>query len=931
MIASISNKNHLNCLVYSEALWNKHCSQIVQMGSNSNKILGLSKSVEVGEREILVNFRKKLKSEPDNIVELNEAVFDLMKGTVKPRIGLKLSEKIFKDIVDGSIVLREKIVLFLKGFKPISHQGFFDILKKKYGKTEGSKFEKNECEILLTFLTVPNDRSGIQQRFPAMKLKVTSSVPHLKLEIFGNSGCIYVFFYLKKIIETFLKNLPEDVDECYRSPSCEKDKSVETDGSSTDDSINLSANDLTKPSTDDSDVSDRSPSPIFKNTKKCIPTETSIKSHKTEPVGEIATTQEQILIGEKPTPVMEEIQTTENRKEQRQSNDDEYSEKMECKTLDCVDCALIKISQSITKLVEEKIEINLECSFSCLKTKDSLHDFICKLCELVCKMDLLDSDSMPQFKNNMKNVLLNIIQKMSHGAPGFYCRVLRCLESVDPQERDRLVVCLREILQFCLNADFGQTLYSDRFARRSLFRYLETTGSYFSFQSVVECLFKMFQSNIDLEKLLPDKLKHIIELFKSASITDFISYHDFVGEVSRELISNVYDRRFIDFTKLARKLFKLDDETLEICFDNFLYVDKINSRIFHFLDLGGEVYTEPINFNNLVYDEESNLLTSKKWNFYLEEKTIVESLQVRKKGKSKEPGYVQTDFGYDVEKQPDFENKKNENPLDLNPLDSSNDDGGGSDKGMENLQTVKTKITIKKDDVMEYWDGRPSSKNKRQFNPGSCGANWPRMYNSPCCVVCGYNYVTLVGSQKRFSNFGKLHGVCKICKGSHIYVIKESPFVETLVDGDILYTAVKDMEVDVFVTGKFHMNDEGLPDVANPVHDKDNAAGLHLKGKQRQKMAKRAAEIGVKGAYMEQLDNANIDELQSGNKTSIKSIPVIKMARREKEKQDVGGLTFYQAVMNVYETQQNDVSPNFEATSINKGLPGYIRKVSKMI
>ena len=173
--------------------------------------------------------------------------------------------------------------------------------------------------------------------------------------------------------------------------------------------------------------------------------------------------------------------------------------------------------------------------------------------------------------------------------------------------------------------------------------------------------------------------------------------------------------------------------------------------------------------------------------------------------------------------------------------------------------------------------------------------------------------------------------MCKICKGSHIYVIKESPFVETLVDGDILYTAVKDMEVDVFVTGKFHMNDEGLPDVANPVHDKDNAAGLHLKGKQRQKMAKRAAEIGVKGAYMEQLDNANIDELQSGNKTSIKSIPVIKMARREKEKQDVGGLTFYQAVMNVYETQQNDVSPNFEATSINKGLPGYIRKVSKMI
>ena len=76
---------------------------------------------------------------------------------------------------------------------------------------DGSRFEKNECEILFPYLTLPNDRSGIKQRFPAMKFKLTSSVPHLKFEIFGNSGCIYVFFYLKRFIETFLKNLPEEI------------------------------------------------------------------------------------------------------------------------------------------------------------------------------------------------------------------------------------------------------------------------------------------------------------------------------------------------------------------------------------------------------------------------------------------------------------------------------------------------------------------------------------------------------------------------------------------------------------------------------------------------------------------------------------------------------------------------------------------------
>ena len=899
------------------------------MNSKSRKILGLLKSGESGEREILVNFRKKLKSEPNNIEELNQAVFALMKGIVKPRIGLKLSEEIFKDLVDGSIFLREKIVLCLKGFKTLCHQGFFDILKKKYGKMDGSRFEKNECEILFNYLTLPNDRSGIQQRFPAMKFKVTSSVPHLKFEIFGNSGCIYVFFYLKKFIETFLKNLPEEIDKCYRSPDSDKEICIETDGSSMDDSKSLSTNDSKDLSTDDLNASDRSPSPVFKNLKEHIPTTTTVDSdtatetrNKTELVEEPENTQE-------PTTATNPMKNTENEKQQESVK--ECSEKSNA--LDCVDCALIQISETIPNLVKENLKIDLECSYSCLKTKDALHDFVCKFCELVCKMDLLNSLSLPIFINNMKNVLSDLIQKMPNGAPGFYCRVLRCMESVEPLERDRLAVCLGEILQFCLNAEFGQTLYSDRFARRNLFRYLEKTGSYFSFQSVVESLFKMFKNNVDLEKLMPEKLKHIVELFHSApSINDFITFHDFIGEVSRGLISDVYDRRFIDFAKISQKLFKVGDESLEICFDNFLYIDKINSRIFHFLDLNGEVYAEPIHFDHLVYVEEHNLISSNKWNFYLKEKPIAEILQMRKeepsKETSKETGYAKDDSDDDIDQQ-DTENVIDEVVGNLHGFDSLYSDGG-SDKEAGNLQTVKTKITIKKDDVMEYWDGRPSAKDKRQFNPGSCGQDWPRMYNSPCCVVCGYNYVRLVGSQKRFSNFGKLHGKCKICKGLHIYVIKESPFVETLVDGDIMYTAVQDMEVDVFVTGKFNLNDEGLPDVANPVHNVDNAAGLHLKGEQRQNMAKRAAEIGVKGAYMEQLENVNIDELKFGNKTGIKSIPVIKMARREKEKQDAGGLTFYQSVMNVYETQKDDISPNFEATSMNKKLPGFIRKVSNI-
>ena len=179
------------------------------------------------------------------------------------------------------------------------------------------------------------------------------------------------------------------------------------------------------------------------------------------------------------------------------------------------------------------------------------------------------------------------------------------------------------------------------------------------------------------------------------------------------------------------------------------------------------------------------------------------------------------------------------------------------------------------------------------------------------------------------SNFGNLKGICKICRGEHIFEIKDSPFHEGIKDGEMEYIAVKDMEIDVTVVGRFHPNEEGNPDIANPVHDIRKADGLHLKGKDREAIARRAAQIGVKATYMEQLQYANKEQIEGGNKTSVKSIPVIKVARREQEKKEQGGQTFYEAILNVYEAQDG-ISPNFEDTKANRKLPGFIREVSKM-
>ena len=142
------------------------------------------------------------------------------------------------------------------------------------------------------------------------------------------------------------------------------------------------------------------------------------------------------------------------------------------------------------------------------------------------------------------------------------------------------------------------------------------------------------------------------------------------------------------------------------------------------------------------------------------------------------------------------------------------------------------------------------------------------------------------------------------------------------------YTTVQDLNIDVTVIGRFHAKVEGYPeepDITRPIHPPNKAAGLHLKGKERELIADRASKIGVKATYLEQLEHADVEQIRQGNKTSVRSIPVIKVARRELEKKEQGGQTFYDAVLNVFEAQHLTGSLIFEETAISKKFPGMIR------
>ena len=886
------------------------------MSLRYKKILGIAKSTGYTATDVLSKYRNKLKNNPENISDTNEAVLELMKSLRKPLVGEKLSDMIFKDLIDGSTLSSKKITLFLRGFKSLSHKGMFEIFKTKYGKQIGSQFQRNECEVIVDPVTLPNDRSGLPSNFPALKIKISSSISYLKFELFGDSGCIFVFFYLKKIIETFLKKLPEKIEECYSSPNNKHEKLKEAESADENEDSGDSSPIIPRSrksskliSMSDSDSIESVDKKVADNEEIPKDIETIIWTDRDS----ISSVDKKEFVNED-IPVIEKVKTLEGEfQNQHKSETRDY-------VFSCSDCALTRLSENVNQLVEDSLEIITDCTLTCLETtKNAFGNFTDKLVEMISEPKIVQVNSMQQFNSNIKKVLSELQIPLSR----LFCKILHKFDDLQPTDRDRLVVCLREILGSCLTDEFSQAFFEDKRARRILFNHMETTSSYFCFQKVVESLFDMFLYGVDLDRILPEKLNYLIGLFEKAPVNlDMMKYHNFMGEICRGIISDVYKNENINFAKLSKKVFKGDG--VEIISDGFVYYEKLTKRFCHFLNLGEEMYLEPIQKEGLEISDCDHIISNDIWEFHLEKDENINT--EKQKDYPAEPV---------VEESNDDENEDVycEDRIDVHDQDimkseqlSENIDKEVTDNDKEmSMQTVNTKIRIHKDDVLEYFD-----TTKRKFLPGSCGAVWPRMYNSPCCVVCGYNYIQLVGTQQRFGNFGTLKGKCKICEGLHIFKVKESPFAEKIVDKDVQYTAVKDMEVDVTVTGRFHVDENGHPDITNPVHDVQNPQGLHLKGKERQKLAKRAAEIGVKECYMEQLDKADMEQVKAGNRTSIKSMPVIKMARKEKEQKDAGGLNFYQSVINVFENQQDDVSPNFEATTNSKKLPGIIRKVLKM-
>ena len=267
--------------------------------------------------------------------------------------------------------------------------------------------------------------------------------------------------------------------------------------------------------------------------------------------------------------------------------------------------------------MDAELEINAECTYICVSNKsDILSCFTSKLSDLVCKTELVTSNTIPQIKRNIGKLLSELKIPLSE----LFCKMFHQLENLSLSKKDRLAVFIKEIISMSTTGECNPVIYEDKRAKRNLFMYLNTTSSYFCFQAVVESLFVMFKHGMNLKRILPEQISFIIDVFANApEKPDINQYHDFMGEVSRRLITEVIGRKNIDFRKLTKKVFKARGRSKEILDDSFLYIEKLNSRICHFVKLGNnEMYLEPIQkSDNVKVIKASNIISTDKWDFHM--------------------------------------------------------------------------------------------------------------------------------------------------------------------------------------------------------------------------------------------------------------------------------------------------------------------------
>ena len=565
----------------------------------------------------------------------------------------------------------------------------------------------------------------------------------------------------------------------------------------------------------------------------------------------------------------------------------------------CANCSLVLSSLNISKLLLFNYEVDLQCcSTVCLSYANPLQIFTEELfLKIIEKDSLKKSIQKETLKNNIKSLFYNILDLLEHGRLRFYCQILEYVEVCGNDDKDKIITFVNEISNLFVESgvkEFEEDLGGriGRVVKKSLFRYMKQTSNFLSLQAVVETMIIFYRKGVDINIFLPDTFSFLADSFVNIpQDQNSIAYHHYVSSITRKIILDVLNESSIGIYELSEEKFM--NAIIPAGRDLFLYLNKTEHVLCHLVVFSpAQLYLERIKFDSISIDEEAGTLATNHWKFTLKLTQNLSSL-IQLKNSFEERDLIkdygekeditdmieegegngddsdceldeETDYR-EIEINDEVHSKKLNQNEDIMPLNDDDEDEATKDAQFE------LSFKINQNDIKHYWDPE-----HRIFYRQTTGKDWSMKYSCPCALVIGYDRAKVYNSRNRNSSFAKLTGKCIICKSVHFFEIKKSPFIETLQDdGSIKYEAVRDMMVYVWVKGLFYCTD-GKPDIKKPFHLKECAKGLDLRGEERRLLGIKASLEGASSVYREGMAYLQRDQIEASNRTSIRSLPVIR-------------------------------------------------------
>ena len=557
----------------------------------------------------------------------------------------------------------------------------------------------------------------------------------------------------------------------------------------------------------------------------------------------------------------------------------------------CAYCALVESSHNIANLTSPLDTLVGEvstCRMMCLDHDDALLTFIDALCKQLLVKNVFHATNMPNIKKNLKTLFYKILDRMENGRLKFYCEILERLAIFPLADQDKIVTLLNEIASLIVDKnrkqfeiDFSGRI--GRYARRNLFRYISETTNFLSLQAVVETLIIFHSKRLDISRFLPESLHFLIDLFNNMpDDKDTVEYHHALSNLTRTVIIDVLEEKAIEVHELVREEFM--NSIIPTGRDLYLYLNKKEGLVSHLVVFSpNNVYLEKISLGSIKFDDADLSMATDHWKFILRSRKSWQRLlsiknkhgEIFKSKSNESPDNEGCDMIDSQDNDEDIPDDTSQQKSKVSPEAKKSDGEAELDQQKEvdddSLHCeMKANFIVGREHITEYWDP------KREFYRTQAGRDWPMMYGSPCAVSIINQHVSVSNSRKRNANFARLEGFCLICKAKHHYVICDSPFKEQfLSNGSIEYEAVEDMIVSVSVEGMFHVVDSN-PDITKPVHSRNKGKGLDLRGEERRLLGLKASVEGAASVYREGMAYLQREQIESYNRTSVRSLPVIR-------------------------------------------------------